>query len=631
MLEKIRKIAHHYLFKIFFLVLAVAFAASLGDSSGNKMHEVATVGGQKIELQKFLQIKQEVKKEFANQDLQSEQINKIAIMRLTTQAILEQKTRDLGISVSQEVLADYIRNDSSFHKNGEFDLEVYKKILELNNMSEERLLKSLSNQVASKFLVDSLIVNLPLRGILNDYLYDYLTEKRSISLLDVNTSKLTLSNIKEDELKDYYQKNQGLFQSTEKRSYSYIALSMDEYKKSAEVTDAMVYADYEKNMLEYALPENRSFSHFVAPNQEVANKLSQELKSQKDVELVAKNFAEHQVINENFINQPSTSFLATVDPSLFNLKEGDVTEAVKTDLGWHVFKITKIHPRQYKSFAEVRSEVENNLRQKIAEQQLYELSKKIEDDIASGAEFNDVAISNNLTLSKVQNANGNDPYTVVAFQIGLNEVSEIIKVSEVTLNQDNQDYFIVKVDEIIPSKLLEYSEVKDKIKDIYILQLRRDISSALAKDLRSYYQKKPEGLISNSVLNLVAVKGILKETIDKYKILSPDDIKFSLTSKEIMRPIMGNNSNLSPVFAEELFSLKIGKVSTVQALGEANYGFSIVRGIVIDSEKDKQTYKYVESISDANYRNEIYDQYIEDLGKRYPIEINFELINSIFE
>jgi hypothetical protein len=163
------------------------------------------------------------------------------------------------------------------------------------------------------------------------------------------------------------------------------------------------------------------------------------------------------------------------------------------------------------------------------------------------------------------------------------------------------------------------------------LQLRRDISSALAKELRSYYQKKPEGLISNSVLNLVAVKGILKETIDKYKILSPDDIKFSLTSKEIMRPIMGNNSNLSPVFAEELFSLKIGKVSTVQALGEANYGFSIVRGIVIDSEKDKQTYKYVESISDDNYRNEIYDQYIEDLGKRYPIEINFELINSIFE
>lgn len=630
MLENIRKIAHHYLFKIFFLLIAVAFVVSLRDFSDSNVNELGKVGSKVISLQGFIQKKQEIVKQFANQGLDAEQINKIVIMRLTTQALLEQKTQDLGIIVSPEVLAEYIRNDSSFHKNGEFDLKIFKDILEQNNLSEERLLKSLSSQVASKFLVDSLSVNLPLKSILSDYLYDDLTEKRAIVLLEVDTRNVKISTIAEDELSKYYKKNNNLFQSNEKRNFSYILLSMDEYKKHIEINDAMLYADYEKNMAEYAFPENRDFYHFVAQSKEIADQLVAELKINNDIKLIAQNFVEKNVVNENFTNQSSSSFLATVDPNLFILKEGDVTEAVKTDLGWHVFKVTKIHPKKYKSFAEARLEVEMKLKQNIAEQQLYDLSKKIEDDIASGAEFEEIAKNNNLPLIKVQDASGNDPFTIVAFQTGLNEISEITRISEVTLNQDNQDYFIVKVDEIIPAKVMEYSEVKDRVRDIYSMQLRKDISYALAKDLKSYYQKEKLDLLKDSSVKKEVVASLLKASIEKYKI-SPEDIKISITSKEIVRPIMGNNVNIPPVYADEIFSLKLGKLSAVEALGDYNYGFSVVKNVIENKKRDPHMYKYIESVGDVNYKNEIYDQYVDSLKKQYPININFEVINNIAE
>jgi hypothetical protein len=42
-------------------------------------------------------------------------------------------------------------------------------------------------------------------------------------------------------------------------------------------------------------------------------------------------------------------------------------------------------------------------------------------------------------------------------------------------------------------------------------------------------------------------------------------------------------------------------------------------------------YKYIESVGDVNYKNEIYDQYVDSLKKQYPININFEVINNIAE
>jgi peptidyl-prolyl cis-trans isomerase D len=621
MLEKIRRIAHHYLFKLFFLLLAVVFVISLRDFSGSSTTEVASVGGQKISVQDFIQAKQEVMNQFKDQELLPEQINNIAVMRLTTQALLQQEALSLGITVSPEVLAEYIRNDSNFHKNGEFDLEVYKKLLQHNNLSEDKLLKSLSNQVASKFIVDSLSVNMPLTKVLNDYLYDYLTEKRVISLISANTNKLSFSNLNEVELKDYYQKNQNLFQSREKRSFSYILLSPGEFGKNAVITEADLYKDYENNMAEYALPETRDFYHFLSPSQELGDKVVQSLKANSNVQAVAKDFVEQKVISENFTNQPSTSFVSSLDPSLFELKEGEVSAVIKSDLGWHVFKITKIHPKQYKSFAESRVEAEKQLRNKMAEKQLYDISKQIEDDVASGASLQDIAKRHNLPFSQVSQASGNEAVTVVAFQTELNEESDITPI------HNNQDYVIVKVNEVIPAKTLDYVEVTDKLKDLYALKLKGDIASEVAKAMQESYQKDPQALVKNSALNSAVVQNILKPISIKYKV-SSGDIVTTLTSLEVARPILVSNPNLPPAFVDGLFNLKVGKASTVQALDTAKYGFSVVMNIVTGLKKDPQLYKYVESISSANYKNDIYDQYLDYLRSKYLVEINYELIKN---
>ena len=80
------------------------------------------------------------------------------------------------------------------------------------------------------------------------------------------------------------------------------------------------------------------------------------------------------------------------DLSLFSLNENDSPPPIKSELGWHVFKILKINPKQYKSFSEARKEILENLQYKMAEMKINELLKVIEDDVASGANFQEIAV-----------------------------------------------------------------------------------------------------------------------------------------------------------------------------------------------------------------------------------------------
>ena len=357
MLENIRQVAHNKIFKIFLLLIAATFAISLGDLGNTKSnHVIATIGKEKISIEDFSRAKHNELTQLNQQqhlspeqlEQQQKNINQIVLNKLISQSLINQEIKHLGIKAPAEILAEYIHKDPSFHKNGAFDLDTYKKILEANNITEKTLLDNLSLSVSSKFLLNSLLMNNPLKNKLSDYLYNHLAEKRSISLVSVDTSNLTLNNFKESDLEDYYKKHPESFQSQETRDFSYLLINESNIKNNLTITEADLELEYNKNIEEYSIPETRDLHHFLTPDQETANQIYESLKQNSDHLSVANNFIDKKVINEKFNNQPQQSFLANLSPDIFEVKENDITNIVKSELGWHIFKVIKIHPKKYK-------------------------------------------------------------------------------------------------------------------------------------------------------------------------------------------------------------------------------------------------------------------------------------------
>ena len=641
MLNKIRNASHHYLFKLLFCFLAVIFAVGLIDFSYSKHHIAATVGKQEISLSDFLQARQEsINKLNQKQYLTSEQaqleaknINNDTITKLVTQNLVKQEAEHLGIRISPETIAEYIQKDENFHKEGSFDLEHYKKVLTYNNLKEEQLITLLSHQIASKFLLDSLIVNLPLKQNLSNYLYDYLAEKRSISLITIDANNTKVNNVSEQELKDYYQKNPNNFQTKEYRDFDYILLSSKDIKITTETPESELEKEYAENKEVYSLPETRDFYHFLAPDEKIAEQIIAALKTNADQTKVAKDFVNKKVISESFSNQPAHSFLSNIDPSLFTLKEHDITSIVKSDLGWHVFKIMKIHPKQYKSFAEAKKEIKENLHHKMAEVQLYELSKTIEDDLASGAELTEVAKRNNLPLIKMKQVAIDDKEKAnleiinLAFKMAVKEDSPLTPIA------DGKDYVVVHVEAIELPKLKEFKEVEEQIKESYKMQMKDELALELARALQTELSKDKQTLVLSGgkdyQLNDDLVKTLLNPIYKKYNLSTKNIVSFK--NKDIVRPILAQDTELPESFVGGLFNLSTKKVSITQQLGYAKYGFAIIQKIAAITERDASIYKQVAEISENNYKNEIYDQYLDYLRGKYSTEINFELINHKFE
>ncbi len=644
MLEKIRQIAHYKLFKLFFFALAFIFAISLGSfrDASNKENIVAIVGKEKIPLAEFDRAR---KKEIANlnskQHLSAEQIeeeakglNRVTLNKLISQYLIQQEVKSLGIAVPDEVIATYIHNDPSFQNNSVFDIDLYKRVLRENNLTEEALIANLSNQTASRFLIESISSNYPLKNTLSTYMKNYIGEKRLVSIVKVDSGNVELNDISEDKIKEFYNKNPNYFQSKQLRSFKYIKFGKSDIKLNNEITEDMLLNEYKNNREDYALPEKRDLYHFLTPDQQTAMLVVNELRKNDDHIKVAKNFIDKKVIGEKFVSQNKDSFLATIDNSIFFKKEGEITNPVKSELGWHVFKVIKVHPLNFQEYSKVKNQVQERLLNKLYEVQIFDLAKQIEDEISSGADFKEIGERFSLKVNEVKLVSNegvdanlkklelNPSILEVAFETVVNEESPIKMI------EGSNDMFVVKVDEVQEPSLIPYDKVRNSAKALLVNSIKSQLAYEISASILMACKNKDEipfnfeaSTIDQNKINK-SINGVIK----KYNIKDGFRPKLEISKLEISR--YKNDEKTSPDLVNNLFLTAMNGLSFPMAIDHNIYAFGKVLKSIFPTNNGEDLTKIAEYLSEANYKNEIVDQYLEYLRKKYPIKINQKILNT---
>jgi peptidyl-prolyl cis-trans isomerase C len=128
-----------------------------------------------------------------------------------------------------------------------------------------------------------------------------------------------------------------------------------------EDTEAEKY--FEENKAQFKKPESIKASHILVKTEEKANEIKEKLDSGESFEELAKDYSDcpskQQGGDLGFFSKGQ--MVPEFEKVAFDMEEGNISDPVKTQFGYHLIKLTDRQPAQEVSFEEVRDQLKQQL------------------------------------------------------------------------------------------------------------------------------------------------------------------------------------------------------------------------------------------------------------------------------
>jgi len=142
-----------------------------------------------------------------------------------------------------------------------------------------------------------------------------------------------------------------------------------EVKPEIEVSRKEIREYYEKNKKRFREEERVKIRHILVEDYSEARKILEELKSGAPFE---------KIVKEGHLGTFKRGQLdRRVEEVAFNLKEGEISEIIKTESGYHIIKLKKKEKARLRNLSEVKEVIRNILSSQRMEQKLKEYLKKL--------------------------------------------------------------------------------------------------------------------------------------------------------------------------------------------------------------------------------------------------------------
>lgn len=326
------------------------------------------------------------------------------LSRLISEAVLDERAKELNLAVSDELVARSIMEEPSFKgANGQFDRALFDEVLRNNGLNEAAYVREQRATVIRLQLVEALTGALPVPMAAREAVHRYGAERRSAAYILLPPSAAgEVPSPTEDQLKTFYEEHKSAFRAPEYRALAVLSLDPKALAKPDQVSDADARARYEQvKASRFGTPEKRTIQQIVFPNEAEAEAAFKRIKEGATFDAVA---AERNVDPSSLelgTYARSEMFDKAVADAAFALAEGAVSGPVQGRFGTVLLRVTKIEPEHVKPFEEVAPEVRREIALERARQEIDAVHDSIEDARASARPLADIAREKGLTLSTI--------------------------------------------------------------------------------------------------------------------------------------------------------------------------------------------------------------------------------------
>ncbi|HEX8026994.1 MAG TPA: SurA N-terminal domain-containing protein [Vicinamibacterales bacterium] len=433
-------------------------------------------------------------------------IDRQILSQLVDEEAMVAESRKQGITVSDVEIRERILALPGFQENGRFVGEQrYRQILQFQNppMSTAEFEKSLRRALQIEKLRNALTGWMSVSDAEIAAEFRKRNEKVKLEVVPVTAeafkSQVTVTDA---ELAAAFEKSKETYRIGEKRKFKYTMLNVERVRQAITVPEAEIEAFYKTNLSQYQSPAQVRASHILfklegKDEKAVQAQAEEVLKMAKapgaDFAALAKKYSEDDTNNQNGGDLDYFGrgrMVAEFEQAAFAMKNGEISNApVKTAFGFHIIKMVDNKSEQTRPLAEVRTEIEDQLKWQKAQAEAEKQAKSLEATMKTAADIDRIAKERSMEVVETPLVLLAEPIEGLGTQPELSgrlfglkegEVTPAMRVAQgwvFAAVTGRQEPYIPKLDEV-------KTRVSDDVKQQKATELAKQRAASIATELK---------------------------------------------------------------------------------------------------------------------------------------------------
>ncbi|MEE9492456.1 MAG: SurA N-terminal domain-containing protein [Gammaproteobacteria bacterium] len=312
-----------------------------------------------------------------------------ALKSLIQDQVLLNETDREKMRISDQFLANYLQSAPALLQDGKFSQEKYQQLLYSRGMSAAAFENDIKSKMQASQLVQGFSGTAFVTGKEILATYKLKNQKRNFSYLTIKQLPFVEGvTVTPEEARKEYEENSTHYMEPERVKVEFVKLSRLDLEPSIDLNEADVLEYYEERRESLQKEEQRRASHILLElaadaDEKVsgsvlkkAQGLIAEINAGADFAELAKKHSSDPGSGANggdlgFFGRGS--MVKSFEDSVFSLEEGQVSDPVLSQFGYHIIKLTQIQASKIPDFAEAKPELETELKRNQAAEKYYEL------------------------------------------------------------------------------------------------------------------------------------------------------------------------------------------------------------------------------------------------------------------
>ena len=402
MLQNIREKIEGWFATLIIGLITVPFALWGINSyfDGDSKINVADVNGAKISADNFRSalsqqrqsLQKYLGKNFHPSIVETPEFKLRVAEQLVFEVLVTQAAYDEGYRVGDGQLAQLLKEDPSFQRDGKFDPGLY-QALQRRLGKDARAIEAglrddlIKRQFAAGFGETAILAAADLTTLVG-----LLDQKREVGLVNLNPELFTAKvQIAPEAVETHYRTHAEQYTRPELVRIEYLVLSAEDLAKNIKPGEDDLRKSYHEEINRYSTPEQRRASHILIllPATAAPSEQQQALAKMEGLRKQAVGGADFAQLAKQHSQDVGSSSnggdLGLIERGLFHpeferavlaLKAGEVSAPVRTQDGYHLIKITALKAEVRKPFTEVRDGIEKELRKRLADERFFEMAER---------------------------------------------------------------------------------------------------------------------------------------------------------------------------------------------------------------------------------------------------------------
>ena len=456
----------------------------LRGSSGAGLNDaIATVEGREITVNEFRRAYQRQMQQYRaayGASMDERLLKQLGIDQRIVQQLIEEEAalaeaKRQGITATDEEVRQRILAIPAFQENGQFiGYDRYRQMLQMQdppvreNQFEEQVRRSIVVEKLQAALTNWITVT----DAEVEADFKKRNEKVKLAVVSLPVDKFREAvKVDDAEIATWFEQKKNDYRIPEKRKIRYALVDVQAIRERIQVSPQDVQRNYEDNQQQYATPEQVRASHILLKTQgkdeaavkKLADDLAAKAKAGADFAELAKKHSEDDSNNTkggdlDYFGRGQ--MVADFDKVAFAMKPGEVSDPVKTEFGYHVIKLMEKRAASQRPLAEVRGQIEDQIRWQRAQDEAQRTATDIAAQMKKPGDFDAVAKPRGLAVAESGMFAREEPIAGLgmapavaeqAFELKDGQVSDAIRTPQgfafisVTGKQDG---YVPKLDEV---------------------------------------------------------------------------------------------------------------------------------------------------------------------------------------